>query len=115
MVKIAILVLFAAVLLGVAVEVHCRLQLRMISRPRTLVNLIKHYLLTLPVISIILLFVIEVRELNLVSGLSKINKSLMDLGCLIIFLLPLIYIMDRRYPKLISKREGWRKKHITNE
>jgi len=109
MVQLAIIAFISTMVFAVAVEIHCRLQTKMIVKPRSMGSLVKHYFIALPLILLMLLYVIEIRKITLTLGLSELKSTLLDLVCLIIFITPLMYIMDRRYPGLINKMENWRK------
>jgi hypothetical protein len=109
MVQLAIIVFISTMVFAVVVEVHCRLQTKMVVKPRSIKNLVKHYFIALPLILLMLFYVIEIRNITLTLGLSELKSTLLDLVCLIIFITPLMYIMDRRYPGLINKMENWRK------
>jgi hypothetical protein len=109
MVQLAIIVFISTMVFAVVVEAHCRLQTKIVVKPRSIKNLVKHYFIALPLILLMLLYVIEIRNITLTLGLSELKSTLLDLVCLIIFITPLMYIMDRRYPGLINKMENWRK------
>ena len=109
MFELALIAVIATILNALTVEFHCRLQTRHIAKQRTVSNLIKHYLLMLPFIFGMLLFLSIIQtEINQL-GISSIRESLLLLGLVVLFLSPFIYIMDWRYPGLVSKMENWRK------
>ena len=107
--EIALITVIATILNALTVEFHCRFQTRHIAKQRTVSNLIKHYLLMLPFILGMLLFLSVIQTQINKLGISAIKESLVLLGLVILFLSPFIYIMDWRYPGLVSKMEIWRK------
>jgi len=109
LVELALIAVTATIINALTVEFHCRLQTRHIAKPRTASNLIKHYLLMLPFIFGMLLFLSVIQTKINQLGISSIKESLLLLGLVILFLSPFIYIMDWRYPGLVSKMENWRK------
>ena len=109
MVNLIIMVAISTIVFALIIEVHCRLQSKIIAKPRTMANLIKHYLMALPVVLLMLLYFYEIRSITVTLGLSELNGVFLDLCCVIIFISPLLYIMDWRYPGLMNKMENWRK------
>jgi len=109
LVELALIAVSATIINALTVEFHCRLQTRHIAKPRTVSNLIKHYLLMLPFIFGMLLFLSVIQTKINQLGINSIKESLLLLGLVVLFLSPFIYIMDWRYPGLVSKMENWRK------
>jgi len=108
-IELALTAVLGAIGNAVIVEVHCRLQKQHITKPKNTLNLIKHYLLMLPFIFGMLFFVYIVKLEISNLGLTSLNSVLLLLGIVILFLSPLIYIMDWRYPGLANNMASWRK------
>ena len=77
MFEIALIAVIGTILNALTVEFHCRFQTRHIAKQRTVSNLIKHYLLMLPFILGMPLFlsVIQIQISKL--GVSSIKESLL--------------------------------------
>ena len=109
MVNLIIMVVISTLVFALVIEVHCRLQSKIITKPRTMVNLVKHYLMVLPVVLLMLFYFYKIRSITVTLGLGELNGAFLDLCCVFIFISPLLYIMDWRYPGLMSRMENWRK------
>ena len=109
MVYLIIVVSISTTFFALVVEIYCRLQLKIISKPRTIKNLIKHYLIALPVMFLVFFYYYKIRGITMTLELSESNRVLLDFLCVIIFIAPLMYVLDWRYPGLVSKIEDWRK------
>ena len=80
MFELALIAVIATILNALTVEFHCRLQTRHIAKQRTVSNLIKHYLLMLPFIFGMLLFLSVIQTKINQLGISSIKESLLLLG-----------------------------------
>lgn len=109
MTELLFVVVIASFFQCLILEVSCRFQVRIITLPRTTLNLTKHYLALLPYIALVISYVKLIKYLIGSLGFSSINEALLLLGCVVGFIIPVIYFMDYRYKRLVNKIEAWRK------
>ena len=106
MANLVIFVLFSMLIIAIALEAYCRIQISLFSKPNNGVNLTIHYLTFASFVGLILLYI---YTLNKLIELSGIETSLLYSSCLILVVFPMLYILVYRYPNLASKTEKWRK------
>jgi hypothetical protein len=111
MIKIIAFTIFSAVILAALVECNCRLQIRIITKPRTVANLIKHYVPLLPMMLLIVFFYRQLRIFTPSLEISELFRALLEFGLVVVAILPIIYIVDCRYPTLLKDMENWRAKN----
>jgi hypothetical protein len=107
--SLLIFVLSFTFVCAILIEVHCRLQLKLIIKPRTKLNLVIHYSIFIPYVCCIIIYLLKVQDITQSLGLTELKTSLLFFGSGIFFTIPVIYIMSWRYPGLLEKMENWRK------
>lgn len=108
MLKLILIAILATGLNAFIVELLCRLQIRHITKQRSMSNLITHYLLMLPFLTGMALFVFILKHETNNLDLPTVTKSFIQLILVLLYLSPVIYIFDWRYPGLTTKMENWR-------
>ena len=109
MIELLFIVVIASFFQCLILEVFCRFQVRIITLPRTTLNLTKHYLALLTYVALVISYVKLIKYFIGSLGFSSINEALLLLGCVVCFIILVIYFMDYRYKGLVNKIEAWRK------
>jgi len=109
MIELLLIVILASGFQCLVLEIFCRFQVGIVSLPRTALNLTKHYFALLPFVIFVVGYVKLTNYLVSSLGLSSLKGSLLLLGCVICYVIPVVYFMDYRYKGLVIKIEAWRK------
>ena len=109
MINLLIILFIFASFSALLSEIHCRIQIKIIARSKTKILSLMHYLLMTPLAVLPVLFMTELRSITSALLLTELEKAMIELGVVIIFVLPSIYIVLVRYSGLIDKMDNWRK------
>ena len=109
MMDLLIFVFISTIICTLIIEAHCRLQQKIIAKPRTKLNLAIHYFVFVPYFCFLMFFLISIQSHIQPLELTELKESLAFFGSSICFVLPVIYIMGWRYPDMLTQMESWRK------
>lgn len=90
-------------------EIHCRIQMKIIAKSKTKTLLFMHFVLVIPLTALPILFMREISSMSSALSLTEMAQAMIELGFVIICVLPSIYIVLVRYSGLIDKMDNWRK------
>ena len=110
MVKIIWFVASSALIYGVTIEIHSRLQTKVISKAKSKLTLLHHYfLMFLAVAGTSLAIFPRLFMIGSSFELNHIQTLLLEFILVLIIVVPPILINSKRYPDFIAKMENWRK------
>lgn len=109
MINLIIMMFIFTLISTLIVEIHCRIQIKIIAKTKNTFSLVMHYFLTIPLALFAVFFMQKLWDTTYVLEFSELKKAIVELGCVIIFILPSIYIVSVRYSGLVDKMERWRK------
>lgn len=102
-----IFVIVSSTTFSLAVDLHFRLQGKVIARRKTVLGLIAHYGLLVTLMSLLLLCIISCNRLTNDIDVTEVEKSLMMLVTTFFLALPILVIRAVRYPSIIDDIEAW--------
>jgi uncharacterized membrane protein YbhN (UPF0104 family) len=109
MIHQVVLVLCSTFIFSLAAELHCKLQLKQIAKPKTAKALFVHYLITVVFLGFSLLSAGIYWHAYSSLGLPQSQKILFLLVSGVVFIAPSLVITTWRYPSIVEKMEEWRK------
>ena len=77
--SLLIFVLSFTFVCAILIEVHCRLQLKLIIKPRTKLNLVIHYSIFIPYVCCIILYLLKVQDITQSFGNKGIRRTELSL------------------------------------
>jgi hypothetical protein len=110
MVEIIWFVASSAVIYGVTMEIHSRLQTKVISKAKGKLTLLQHYFLMLLAVAVTSLAIFpKLFMFGSSFELNNVQTLLLEFCLILIIVVPSILVNSKRYPDFLAKLESWRK------